>query len=235
MADEKAKKKSLLTPEQQAEKERAELRQALADAAKAETEAARAALELEAREVEVEAARKHRERHDALDGSNRVYYFNDAVDPYSVEACRNTLRAWSRLYPGEPIEVVFNSPGGSVFDGFDLFDVIRDLSAKGHHVTTVVAGIAASMAGVLVQAGDTRVIGRRSYLHLHEVSTGALGKASDLKDTAELAERLTMDACRIYAERSNKTADEVYEMMRRHEVYLTAEEALDLGFVDVIR
>lgn len=213
----------------------AELRKTLAEAEKAELDVQQAKHDLKCDKFNAKRRRREWAEKDASDERSGVYYFNQGVTGTTVKTCREWLNEWSRLNPGKPVEIVLNSPGGSVFDGLDLGDAIEALSAKGHHVTTVVAGMAASMAGVILQFGDTRVIGRNSYLHLHEVSTGAIGKASDLEDTAELAKRLTIKACDIYARRSNKTSDEIHDMMRRQEVWLDADQALELGFVDLIR
>lgn len=217
---------------------------ALAEAKTAESQAERRRIDLDAariqQELDDDADRyARRNRDEAIEDANNIdlqhiYYFNDTVSGASVALCRRKLNLWHTIAPGCNIEVAFNSPGGSVFDGFDLYDAIRDTSNQGHHITTRVAGLAASMAGVLLQAGDTRIIGNRSYLHLHEVSTGALGKASDLKDVADLAKRLTRDACDIYAERSTLSSDDIYDRMERQELYLSAHQALELGFVDLV-
>lgn len=214
----------------------AELRQTLAEARKAEAEAEQTEIDLEHdrwcnQRRYSEAAEK-----DAQMEKCGVYYFNTDVRGTTVESCREWLHQHVTLRPGEPIKIIINSPGGSVLDGFDLFDAIREASDAGCHVTTVIAGVAASMGGILAQAGDVRVIGKRSWLHLHEVSTAAIGKASDLEDAASLAKRLTEQAAEVYEERSGvKTKAQIMRMMTRHEVWLTPDEALAAGFVDEVQ
>jgi ATP-dependent Clp endopeptidase proteolytic subunit ClpP len=228
MADDKTPK----SPELEA----AELRKTIAEARKAELEAERAEHDLaEARHKFDRLAREHAEADAYDDDQHRRYYFNTSVSDGAVERLRKTLRMWSKLDPGCDIEIVVNSGGGSVFAGLDIGDLMQQMSDAGHRITVVVAGMAASMAGVILQFADHRVIGRNSYLHLHEVSTGAIGKASDLEDTAELAKRLTKQAAAVYARRATLTADEIYKRMRRRELWLDADEALELGFVDEIR
>lgn len=220
-----------------AELEAAELRKAIAEAKKAELEVK----ELQ-QDIDHDAARRKRDEwelkvEDATsEYHRRVLYFNAIVNGNTAKSLRLTLESWHDLYPDQPYTIYINSGGGSVFDGFDIFDQIRKASRQGHHVTTVVAGMAASMAGVILQAGDTRIIGRNSYLHLHEVSTMAIGNASEIKDVATLSERLTVHAATIYANRSSgkSSAEDVRRMMERKDVWLSAEEALEKGFVDAI-
>lgn len=214
-----------------------------AEVEKLRLESERLRIEIEQERVQLESdnhylsqRRKVARDDEASDDENFVYYFNTGVTGSSVTALRQTLSRWGRYAPsGREFTIVINSGGGSVFDGLDAGDCIEQTISAGHPVQIVVAGMAASMAGVILQFGSHRVCGRNSYIHLHEVSTGALGKASDLRDTADLAEALTRRACDIYARRSNLTSDEIYELMNRHEVWLTAEEALEHGFIDEIR
>lgn len=171
----------------------------------------------------------------ASDFANLVYLFDSEVTSNSARIARDTLMQWHRRFPDAPIEIVFASPGGSVFSGWMLYDTIRFLSRNGHKITTVAQGYAASMAGILLQAGDVRVIGHESYLMLHEVSTMALGKGSEIMDEAKLCERLTRQAALIFAERSNLTVEQIEDRLSRRDWWLNAQEALDLGFVDEIR
>lgn len=128
----------------------------------------------------------------------------------------------------------FNSPGGSIFDGLNMFGVIREAANAGFCITTRISGLAASMAGVLVQAGDHRQMRQGSYLHIHEASGWTAGKTFEIRDTATLMKRLTEQIAKIYAERSTLTAEAIFERMDRKEWYLDAQEALDFKFIDEI-
>ena len=135
----------------------------------------------------------------------------------------------------DPIEIVFHSPGGDVFSGFSLFDYILKLRGDGIQVTTSCYGLAASMAGLLLQAGDVRVMSPHSWMMIHEVGSGVIGKLSAVRDEQELLERIERDGLAVLAERSHLTVDEIQERSRRKDWWLTAEEALELGFIDEIR
>ena len=156
------------------------------------------------------------------------------VDPDSVNKARTELYHLSATNPGEPLLFDINSPGGSFYDGMELYGIVRELSNAGHHMTTRISGYACSMGGVLAQAGDTRQIREGSYLHLHEASYGVIGKAHEMREAAEQTEKITHDMARLYAKRSALSADEIYENLHRKEWWLNAEEAFEIGFVDLI-
>lgn len=189
-------------------------------------------VDTERAEMEVAALRRH-ERDAAADArSAHVYTFYAAVDGESVQQCMAELGVWSRRDPGAPITVIFNSPGGAVLDGLALFDYLRQLRRLGHHVTTIALGRAASMGAVLLQAGDTRVIGENAFLLVHEVSHLSMGKVSELEDGVEFTKRLQKRLLAILADRSTLTEREIQRRWARKEWWLDAAEAVDLGLAD---
>jgi|SRR5690606_5487669 len=199
-------------------------------------EAERRKIEAEAELAELRAEDSRRAYYD--DWASPIYYgrfyFDASVNSGSVKMFMESMERFATLNPGADITLILNSPGGSVFDGFALFDKLRSLSARGHRIVTECHGMAASMASILMQAGDRRVMGPESFQMLHEVSTGAIGKASELADTAKLAERLTARAADIYARRGTLSAAEFLERMERRDYWLEATECLELGLVDEI-
>lgn len=166
---------------------------------------------------------------------NRQYNFMFSVDDQSVKACIAQLTEWDRLSPEQPFEIVFNSPGGNIVDGLALFDYIRLMRAKGHEVTTSAIGYAASMAGILLQAGDHRIMGRESWLLIHEASFITLGKFGEVLDEVDWIKRIQKRILDIFAERSHMTAKQIEFKWTRRDWWLSSEEALKLGFVDWIR
>lgn len=133
-----------------------------------------------------------------------------------------------------PLLLIINSPGGSVFEGWRLFDELRAASLAGHKVTTKVRGMAASMAAVLVQAGDERIIGPESYLMVHEPSSMAWGKAFEVKEQALLLERLNDQIAEKFAIRSGKTKTEMKKLFERTDAWFNAEQCIKHGFADKI-
>ena len=171
----------------------------------------------------------------AKDKYSHVYQFQGGVTAAAVEVCIEVLSEWSRTAPECPIEIVFDSPGGSVFAGFRLYDFIQDLRRRKHHITTVAMGMAASMGSILLQAGDERVVTANSFVMIHEISTGASGKIGDIEDTMELVKKMSERGNAILAGRSKLTVAKVKNMQTRKDVWLSAEDCLAHGFVDAIR
>lgn len=206
----------------------AELRQALADATSAE-------LELERKRLEVDTVRDQRAIALANPDLTGRFNFNSSVGEVSVENLRARVVSFAHRNPGHAITVSFTTPGGSVFDGLHLHDTLRGLSAEGHHITTIASGFAASMGFILLQAGDYRVIGPQSLLMLHEVSSFAIGKAGEIKRESEFLEKVTKQFCKISAERSSLTEEDIYDRIDGKDWWLWPDEALTHGFVDEVR
>lgn len=216
----------------------AEARKANAEAEAAEAEAAVAKLDLE-RAVE----KRDRERHaDAYKDRTVVL---GGVDPSSVSQCMAKLDGWHREDPECSITVTIDSPGGHVIPGFHLFDHILDLREQGHKIDTRTRGYAASMGGILLQAGETRSMGPNATLMLHEVSFGASGKIGDVEDSVEFAKLLWNRALDIFAERCAGASDEhatkklgrraLDNRTSRKNWWVNAKDALAFGLVDEIR
>ena len=195
-----------------------------------------AQLELEVREKERTdelAELNHRTvvAHESFAGTFRLY---GEVEPNSMERLRAATARYAAAYPGGPITLIISSPGGAVFDGFVLFDHLRALSADGHKITTVVRGMAASMAAVLAQAGDVRVIGPESFLMIHEPSSEMWGKTSDMSEHVATMKRLRQQMEQIMARRSKLSASETKKRTLKTDWYVSAKESKSFGFADKI-
>jgi ATP-dependent Clp endopeptidase proteolytic subunit ClpP len=185
---------------------------------------------------EYEALKAQREWNNwnASADEHRIYNFFGGVDANSVAACIDFLGSWTRRDPETPLEIVFNSPGGSVIHGLALYDFIKQLQDKNHKVTTVARGMAASMGGVLLQAGDERIIGKNAHVLIHEVSTLGIGKLSEIEDEVKFAKRLQERVLGILAERSTMNVEQIKRKWARKDWWLDAEECITLGFADRI-
>lgn len=200
-------------------------------------------LDLQAKELEIDIAlgdialaeRRRTAADDAATSErNRRFSFYGPVADVTVSMAMYDIGKWTRKETG-PVEVMFNSPGGSITDGLALYDFLRFLSGQGNHITTVGLGMVASMGAVLLQAGDHRIVGRNAHLLIHEPSTGAIGKVSDLRDKEKFVAGLWEKLVAILAERSNLTADEIVERSDRRDWWFDADEAVSLGFADEIQ
>jgi len=180
-------------------------------------------------------AEERREKELATDEKHHLYRFVGSVGESSVRTCINQLEQWHRLDRGCEIEIEFFSPGGEVISGMALFDRILQLRRQGHHVATTAAGYAASMGGILLQAGDHRAMHRESYLLLHEISAFARGKLPEMEDEIEFMKMIEKRVLRIFSERSKLSAASIKTRWRRKDWWLDSDEALKFGFVDEVR
>lgn len=201
--------------------------------AEAETRLARAAAD----QAEISVQREiHRRSVELAGDEHHLFYpFMGEVSFKSVDACIDQLTVWMRTRPGEPIEIQFNSPGGSIIDGLALWDFIQTVKSQGHRVTTSAIGYAASMAGILLQAGDERVMGGEAWLMIHEASFGAMGKTYEVEDRVEWIKMVQERILRIFASRSNMDVEEIRDKWSRRDWWLDSDSALELGFIDAIR
>jgi ATP-dependent Clp endopeptidase proteolytic subunit ClpP len=215
-----------------------------AEAAKLRAEAEQATaltrkLEAEARTAESVARKnEHSEKMArSMDEHHRVYRYNSAINNVTVTACITQLTAWSRLDPGCSMEIVFTSPGGSIIDGFVLYDFVRGLSKQGHHITTGCLGIAASMAGILLQMGDHRWVGSEGWVMIHRAAFGASGKTFEVEDEVEWVKRVERRILDLFVQRTNGrlSAAKIKRNWDRKDWWITSDEALELGLVDEVR
>jgi ATP-dependent Clp endopeptidase proteolytic subunit ClpP len=212
-------------------------------------ESRKARIEADSAEINlVEKQRTHAESQSA-DKYHHIFFFTSEVKAASVKECMNQLNQWRRLHKESgdkpDIEICFSSPGGSVIDGMALFDFIQSVRRDGHRVTTSTIGYAASMAGILLQAGDVRVMGAESYLLIHEISFGAGGKIGEVEDEVAFVRKVQGRVLDIFAARSlqakkngtatkSLTKKQIDSRWKRKDWWLSADESLELGFVDRI-
>jgi ATP-dependent Clp endopeptidase proteolytic subunit ClpP len=200
-----------------------------------ELERRKTVIELEVAEIELAKKRHWANRDvDAYRYRNGVFTLYDYVDDYSVKQVINDITVWHSITPeGTPLQLNINSYGGSVTDGFALFDTLRYVAEEGKRkIKTVNLGVAASMGGILLQAGDERVITPSSILMIHEVSYGVGGSASRHRDTMDMGDIITARIIQVFSERSTLSAEEFKEMWDRRDWWLGADEALSYGFAD---
>jgi ATP-dependent Clp endopeptidase proteolytic subunit ClpP len=130
------------------------------------------------------------------------------------------------------IEVQISSPGGDVFAGVAIFNALRAHSAR---ITTRVDGVAASIASVIAQAGDHRVMLGGSQMMIHQAHGIAMGPASEMREFADLLDRQNENIAAIYAARSGGKVEDFAELLAGGtNVWLSAAEAVELGLADEV-
>ena len=192
-------------------------------------------VEYELKKIQLDDKLDFINRKEASDERNFLYRFNDKVSKDTVRHCMETLTEWHRLDSECAIEIIFSSPGGSIIDGFELFDFLQDLRNKGHHLTTGTLGYAASMAGVLLQAGDVRWVGQQAWIMIHRAAFGAWGKTYEIEDEVKFIQRIEERILAIFTSRSNLTKNKIKRNWDRKDWWISADEALTMNLVDEIR
>lgn len=128
------------------------------------------------------------------------------------------------------INLSIHSPGGSVLDGLAMYNALKSHPAKvyGH-----VEGIAASAASFILMASDHISMPEDAFIMIHNAHGGAMGGAEDLRDMADVMDKLQNSIINIYEKRTGKDRAELAEMMQA-ETWMNAEDALSNGFADTI-
>jgi len=214
-----------------------------AETKKLEAEAAEA--ESKALVAKLSADKAERDTKELLAGNkyHHVYRFITQVDDKSVTACMNQLDIWNRTDPKGEATLIFTSPGGSVVDGMALWDYLAEFRANGNRLITVAQGMAASMAGILLQAGDVRVMGKESYLLIHQVQAGMMGSYGELQDRMKWLDMTQERILDIFAGRASEVTGKTFAATRKYiksnwsrtDWWIDSKEALNQGFVDEVR
>lgn len=158
----------------------------------------------------------------------KVYIYDVIGGWFGVEAS-DFVRELAGL-DVDSIELHLNSPGGSVFDGMAIYNALRQHKAK---VTTVVDGLAASMASVIALAGDEITMAEGSFMMIHDASGGCLGNASDMAEMAGILDKLSGSMADLYARKGGGTSEDWRTVMRA-ETWYTAAEAVAAGLADSV-
>jgi ATP-dependent protease ClpP protease subunit len=127
-----------------------------------------------------------------------------------------------------PLEIHINSGGGDVFDGIAIGNALR--KHKGM-VTTVNDGVAASIASVILQAGQERVVEPGSMVMVHDAFGMCVGNAAEMAKMTEVLDKNSDNIATIYAERAGGTAAD-WRATMKDETWYTADEAVEAGLAD---
>jgi ATP-dependent Clp endopeptidase proteolytic subunit ClpP len=128
------------------------------------------------------------------------------------------------------IIVRINSPGGAVFDGLAIHNILKDHAAK---VTVKVDGIAASIASVIAMAGDRVEMPENAMMMIHDPSGLAFGTAEDMRELADVLDKIKASLVSAYRNKSGMSDDEIASMMAA-ETWLSAAEAKEKGLADEV-
>ncbi|MDR2804355.1 MAG: ATP-dependent Clp endopeptidase proteolytic subunit ClpP [Dysgonamonadaceae bacterium] len=163
---------------------------------------------------------------------DRIIFLGTQIDDYTANTLQAQLLYLDTADPGKDISIYINSPGGSVYAGYGIYDTMQFVSSK---VATICTGMAASMAAVLLVAGEK---GKRSALKhsrvmIHQPLGGVQGQASDIEITAREILKIKEEIYTIIADHSGQPYEKVLKDGDR-DFWMNAEEALAYGMIDQI-
>jgi len=130
----------------------------------------------------------------------------------------------------KPLNIYINSYGGEVFEGFAIYNTLKNY--KGYK-TVYVDGIAASIASVIAMCGNKVVMNKASMLMVHNASGLAYGNADEMKKVVNALEQINEVIRGVYMAKTGMDEDTIKNLMD-NETYLKPQEALDYGFIDEI-
>lgn len=157
-------------------------------------------------------------------------YIYDVIDAYWGVTAQAVAEAITAAQGAETLHVYINSPGGDVFEGRAIMAALRRFDGKTFaHIDSLCASAATSIA----LACDTVEMSEGAMFMIHNASGFAWGDKTELRETADLLEKIELAIINDYTTKTGKTADEIVAMMDA-ETWMTAQEALDGGFIDSI-
>ncbi|MBN1949903.1 MAG: ATP-dependent Clp endopeptidase proteolytic subunit ClpP [Bacteroidales bacterium] len=163
---------------------------------------------------------------------DRIIFLGLPIDDYVANVIQAQLLYLDSTDPGKDIQIYFNSPGGSVYAGLGIYDTMQYISSD---IATICTGMAASMAAVLLCAGEKgkRSALRHSRVMIHQPMGGAQGQASDIEITTREILKLRTELYKIISDHSGKALKEVEKDSDR-DYWMTSQEALAYGMVDEV-
>ncbi|UKI46124.1 MAG: ATP-dependent Clp endopeptidase proteolytic subunit ClpP [Phocaeicola vulgatus] len=163
---------------------------------------------------------------------DRIIFLGTQIDDYTANVIQAQLLYLDSSDPGKDISIYINSPGGSVYAGYGIYDTMQFI---GSDVSTICTGIAASMASVLLVAGTKgkRFALKHSRVMIHQPLGGAQGQASDIEIAAREILKVKKELYTIISEHSDKSFEEVMRDGDR-DFWMTSLEAKEYGMIDEI-
>ena len=162
---------------------------------------------------------------------DRIVMLTDEINSASANSIIGQLLFLEKENNKEPITMYINSPGGSVTDGFAIYDMIHQIKCP---VNTICIGMAASMAAFLLAAGTReRYATENSTIMIHQPMGGTRGQATDITIYTNYILNLKKKLNNILTEKTRQKYETIQEYTERDK-YFNAEEAKNFGLIDKV-
>lgn len=156
-------------------------------------------------------------------------YIYDEIGGWGISARRFTEDLLS-LGNLSHINLHIHSPGGEVFDGIAIYNQLKNHSAT---ITVYIDGLAASMASVIAMVGDTVIMPKNAMMMIHKPWGVSWGDANDMREYADLLDKLENVLIPAYVAKTGKTTEEITAMLEQ-ETWLDGDECVEHGFADKV-
>jgi ATP-dependent Clp protease protease subunit len=140
---------------------------------------------------------------------------------------RDKIGALSKM---EKINMYVNSPGGGVFAGLAIYNMLNKLDIP---ITAHIEGVAASIMSVIIMAADERVIPENAFIMIHNPMGVAYGDANEMRKEADLLDRAKESIMNVYKTKVNLSDEKIAKLMD-NETWMLGEEAVEYGFANKI-
>lgn len=174
-----------------------------------------------------------RERHPVnmvQNAAEATIYVYDVIDADWGVGAKDVIAAISEAKDAKVLNIRVNSPGGDVFEGRAIMEAIKRFDGK---TIAHIDSLAASAATSIALAADEVVMSDGALFMIHNASGLVWGDKNAMRDTANLLEKVEGAIVEDYTSKTGKDATEIVDMMNA-ETWMTAQEALDNGFIDSI-
>lgn len=163
---------------------------------------------------------------------DRIIFLGSPVDDYVAGVIQAQLLFLESADPRRDIQLYINSPGGVVYSGLGIYDTMQYINPD---IATICTGVAASMAAVLLCAGEKgkRTGLKHSRVMIHQPLGGAGGQASDIEITAREIGFLKKEIYEVIAQHSGQSVEKVAQDSDR-DFWMKAEEAKEYGMIDEV-
>ena len=164
---------------------------------------------------------------------SRTVVISQQVDAKLTSKVLSQLVLLEQESDDQPVTVFINSPGGEIFSGFAIFDMLNFISCP---VTTIVTGFAASMGSILSLAADKgcRYAMPQAKIMIHQpLLMGYQGRATECEIQAREILKTRDHLVKLYSEQTGKGYEEIKKALDRDN-WFTAEEALEYGLIDKV-
>lgn len=163
---------------------------------------------------------------------DRIIFLGAAVDDNVANIIQAQLLFLQSTDPKKDIQMYINSPGGSVYAGFGIYDTMHLIAPD---VATICTGMAASMAAVLLCSGAAgkRAALTHSRVMLHQPLGGVQGPASDIEITAREVLKVKKELYTILAKHSGQEYQKIHDVSDR-DFWMIASEAKEFGIIDEV-